>query len=53
LAIGIAWAVVLQINSLDLLGPVVPAAIANLLGGTDTLWYNIAVLIPSGLGAVA
>lgn len=53
LAIGIVWAVVLQINSLDLLGPIIPGTIANLLGGTRTLWYNIAGLILSGLGAAA
>jgi uncharacterized coiled-coil protein SlyX len=53
LVLGIAWAVVLQINSLDLLGPVVPDAIANLLGGYDTLWYSVAGLVLSGLGAAA
>jgi uncharacterized coiled-coil protein SlyX len=53
LAIGIAWAVILQINSLDLLGPVIPGTIANLLGGSDTLWYNVAGLVLSGLGAAA
>lgn len=53
LAIGIAWAVLLQINSLDLLGPIIPSTIANLLGGTDTLWYNLAGLVLSGLGAAA
>lgn len=53
LAIGIAWAVLLQINSLDLLGPVIPGAIANLLGGSNTLWYSVAGLILSGLGASA
>jgi hypothetical protein len=53
LAIGIAWAVILQINSLDLLGPIIPEAIANLLGGSDTLWYNVAGLALSGLGAAA
>ncbi len=53
LTIGIAWAVLLQINSLDLLGPIIPAAIANLLGGSETLWYSVAGLILSGLGAAA
>jgi hypothetical protein len=53
LAIGIAWAVILQINSLDLLGPVIPESIANLLGGRDTFWYAIAGLALSGLGAAA
>jgi uncharacterized coiled-coil protein SlyX len=53
LAIGIGWAVFLQINSLDLLGPVIPDTIANMLGGNDTLWYNVAGLVLSGLGAAA
>jgi len=53
LAIGIGWAVILQINSLDLLGPVIPDTIAHLLGGSDSLWYNIAGLVLSGLGASA
>jgi hypothetical protein len=53
LVVGILWAVILQINSLDLLGPVIPATIANLLGGTDTLWYSVAGLALSGLGAAA
>jgi hypothetical protein len=53
LVLGIVWAVVLQINSLDLLSPVVPDAIANLLGGYDTLWYSVAGLVLSGLGAAA
>lgn len=53
LAIGIAWAVLLQINSLDLLDPVIPDAVAELLGGGDALWYHAAGLILSGLGASA
>jgi uncharacterized coiled-coil protein SlyX len=50
LVIGVAWAFILQINSLD---PVVPDTIAHLLGGTNTLWYTIAGLVLSGLGAAA
>ena len=53
LAIGVAWAVILQINSLDLLAPVIPDAVAELLGGVDALWYQVAGLILSGLGAAA
>jgi hypothetical protein len=53
LVIGIGWAVIIQINSLDLLDPVIPDTIANLLGGSDTLWYNVAGLLLSGLGAAA
>jgi hypothetical protein len=53
LVIGIVWAVILQINSLDLLGPVIPNAVDNLLGGRDTLWYSVAGLALSGLGAAA
>lgn len=53
LVIGITWAVLLQINSLDLLGPIIPDTIANLLGGSSTLWYNVAGLTLSGLGASA
>jgi uncharacterized coiled-coil protein SlyX len=53
LLIGIGWAVLLQINSLDLLGPIIPQTIGHLLGGTDTLWYSVAGLILSGLGASA
>lgn len=53
LAIGIAWAVLLQLNSLDLLDPIIPNTIANLLGGTDAFWYRFAGLILSGLGASA
>jgi len=53
LVIGITWAVILQINSLDLLGPIIPDAIAHLLGGDNTLWYNIAGLVLSGMGAAA
>lgn len=53
LAIGVAWAVILQINSLDLLTPVIPDAVSELLGGVDALWYRVAGLILSGLGAAA
>jgi uncharacterized coiled-coil protein SlyX len=53
LAIGITWAVILQLNSLDLLAPIIPETIAHLLGGSDTLWYNVAGLALSGLGAAA
>jgi hypothetical protein len=53
LAIGIAWAVFLQINSLDLLAPVIPDSVAELLGGADAFWYQVAGLILSGLGAAA
>jgi len=53
LAIGIGWAVFLQINSLDLLGPVIPGTVSNLLGGNNTLWYNVAGLVLSGMGAAA
>jgi hypothetical protein len=53
LVIGIGWAVLLQINTLDLLDPVVPDVIADLLGGVDSTWYAIAGLVLSGLGAAA
>jgi uncharacterized coiled-coil protein SlyX len=53
LVIGIAWAVILQINSLDLLAPIIPGTIDNLVGGSDTLWYSVAGLGLSGLGAAA
>ncbi len=53
LVVGIGWAVLLQINSLDLLDPLVPDTIANLMGGKETTWYALAGLILSGLGASA
>lgn len=53
LLIGVGWAVILQINSLDLLGPVIPGTLDNLLGGSGTLWYSVAALGLSGLGAAA
>jgi hypothetical protein len=53
LVIGMAWAVILQINTLDLLAPVIPNTINNMLGGSESLWYRIAGLGLSGLGASA
>jgi cell division protein FtsB len=53
LIVGIGWAVMLQINSLDLLGPVIPDVIKDLLGGVQSTWYGIAGLVLSGLGAAA
>jgi hypothetical protein len=53
LVIGFGWAVLLQINSLDLLDPVVPDVITELLGGVQSSWYAIAGLVLSGLGAAA
>jgi uncharacterized coiled-coil protein SlyX len=53
LAIGLVWAAILQINTLDLLEPLLSDSIADLLGGQSTLWYNIAGVVLSGLGAAA
>ena len=53
LAIGIAWAMLLQINSLDLLAPVLPDNVASVLGGTSAVWYQVAGRVLSGLGAAA
>ena len=44
---------ILQINSLDLLAAVIPDSVAELLGGAGALWYQVAGLILSGLGAAA
>jgi hypothetical protein len=53
LVIGIAWAMLLQINSLDLLDPVLPDNVARVLGGAGADWYQIAGRVLSGLGAAA
>ncbi len=53
LVIGIGWAIVLQINSLDLLSPVIGDVINDMLGGPNTFWYVVAGIALSGLGASA
>jgi uncharacterized coiled-coil protein SlyX len=53
LVIGIFWAVVVQVNSLELLAPIIPDYIDSLLGGPGTFWYVVAGLTLSGLGAAA
>jgi len=53
LLIGMLWAVTLRINTLDLLEPLLGDNLAGLLGGTGTLWYTIAGLALTGMGAAA
>ena len=53
LLIGVLWAVALQVNTLDLLEPILADNVANVLGGRGAPWYVIAGLALSGIGAAA
>ena len=53
LVIGIIWAVALQVNTLDLLEPILADNVANVLGGRGSTWYVVAGLTLSGIGAAA
>lgn len=53
LLIGILWAVTLRINTFDLLEPLLANNLADLLGGRGSLWYVVAGLALTGIGAAA